>query len=260
MILAALTDPLLRSAVLLAARPDEDVIFPSERFELARRCGFPRIALLSEGAAEVDLPDDVPGVRITAEMLDGWEDHRRRAEIPPPRRAFLARRVRGVVRAHAGPPRWVDRELATLERAVGRRLPGDFRGFARRVLEFPAGYADLHALADLTELSRGALKARFRRRELASPYTYLRWLRVLAVAHALADPGRTVSEAARRLGFTSGGNLCRTVTSVTTLTPTELREPEGRATLLVALAETLLDDGALGGWARLGGLFVTPAA
>ena len=49
-------------------------------------------------------------------------------------------------------------------------------------------------------MSRGALKARFRRRDLPSPSTYLRWFRILAVAH-----GQT--EASYALGLRAGVTL-----------------------------------------------------
>ncbi len=77
-------------------------------------------------------------------------------------------------------------------------------------------------------LTRGALKARFRRRGLPSPYAYIRWLRIIACAHLLSDGTITVARTARRFGYTSAGNLCRTMTSLTGLTPTEARTQNGR--------------------------------
>jgi len=70
------------------------------------------------------------------------------------------------------------------------------RAFGRRILEFPTHYHDLHAKARASHLSRGALKARFRRRGLESPYTYLRWFRMMAVSYLLSDREVTVAQAA----------------------------------------------------------------
>jgi AraC-like DNA-binding protein len=149
----------------------------------------------------------------------------------------------------------VDRLLADLGRMAGGSLPIPFKAFARHALELPVRYTDLSDVAGTFELSRGALKARFRRRGLESPFTYLRWLRAMAVGEVLSDPSVTVAQAADRLGFTSGTNMCRMVRVLTGATPGSLREPGARRWLLVGFARVLLRPEALEGWARLEDVF-----
>lgn len=127
------------------------------------------------------------------------------------------------------------------------------------MLEFPARYPDLKALAGIGGLSAGALKARFRRRGLPSPYTYLRWFRSLAVVHILSDPSVTTLEAAYRIGMSSSGNLSRAVQDTTGLTPTRLRAAAGRESLIVGMVEELMDPAALAGWQDLAPVFLEVA-
>jgi AraC-like DNA-binding protein len=150
---------------------------------------------------------------------------------------------------------WVDSALADLSRAAGARLPAPLRGFARRILEFPVHYKSLHPISKACGVTRGALKARFRRRGLASPYTYLRWLRIMAVAELLSDRSVSVATAAHRLGFTSDGNLCRMMGALTGLTPTEVRTVRGWQRLLITFAWIHLTPEALDAWTELDGLF-----
>ena len=49
---------------------------------------------------------------------------------------------------------WVDRLFGELTLTSGESLPRGFRGFARRILEYPGKYVDLHSVAGLTGLSR----------------------------------------------------------------------------------------------------------
>jgi len=127
-------------------------------------------------------------------------------------------------------------------------------------MEFSRHYRTLHALAEACGTSRGALKARFRRRDLATPSTFQRWFRIFAVADLLSDPDITVAVAARRLGFTSDGNLCRMLGSVTGMTPTEMRDPAGWRQLLLVFAGRHLGPEDVEGWATLDELFRRRAA
>src|SRR5690606_33654902 len=126
-------------------------------------------------------------VAITHAALRAWEAERRMAEVPPTRVEYAAERITQLLPRRAEPATWVDRALADLARAAGARLPAALRTIGRRVMEFPSHYADLHPLAEVTGISRGALKARFRRRGLVSPSVYVRWFRALASAHLLAN-------------------------------------------------------------------------
>jgi AraC-like DNA-binding protein len=67
-------------------------------------------------------------------------------------------------------------------------------------------------------------------------------------------------EVAHRLGFTTGGNFCRTVKSVTGCTSSEIRSVHGWNRLLVMFAWRYLGPGAQAGWATLDGLFTRKIA
>ena len=101
---------------------------------------------------------------------------------------------------------------------------------------------------------------RFRRRGLVSPSVYVRWFRAVAAAHLLADREVTTLQAAHRLGFTTGGNFCRTIKAVTGLTSTEVRGVHGWNRLLVTYAWRHLGADALAAWETLDDLFVRAAA
>lgn len=266
MILVLCSDPVLRAAVRRSAHPEEDVVLEPDLALQALDQGFPR--------AVVYVPEDghhlvrrlgrldpaIRPVAITRATLRAWDAERRRFEVPPPRIEHASLRLRTLLPGRTEPPTWVDRALADLSRATGQRLPLPLRTVGRRVMEFPSHYNDLHPLADVTGTSRGALKARFRRRGLVSPAVYVRWFRALAAAHLLSDRRVTTLQAAHRLGFTTGGNFCRTIKAVTGLTSTEVRGSHGWHRLLVTFAWRHLGPEALAGWEALEGLFESAAA
>ncbi len=268
MIVGFLSDPILRAALLRAAHPEEDVFVQKASCLEALEHGFPRVVIYVPEDGHVlgglvgRLEGRLPTVTLTGAELRRWEVERRAAAaVPPSRIEHTALRLRSLLAAVPREPTvWVDRAMSDLQRAAGQRLPGPLRGFGRRVMESPARYGDLHPMAELAELSRGALKARFRRRELASPYVYLRWFRTLAVAHVLADPSITTLEAAHRLGFHSAGNLCRTIQGVTGMTPTEVRTRQGWQQLVMAFAWRHLDRESLEAWEDMDDLFLRGVA
>ncbi len=262
MIVALVPDPYLRSVVEAAGHPEEDVVTDAAQAVEAIEFGFPRLVILSGTGrgALVGARPDLATLILERERLSRWERERLAAEVPEERAAYLARRLQGAIAEYALESTWVDRCLADLSRAVGAPLPPPLRSFGRRVLEFPTHYQDLGAVARAVGVSRGALKARFRRRGLESPYTYLRWFRILAVAYHLSDRGVTVAQAAHRLGFTSDGNLCRAVLSFTGMTTKEIRTLRGWNRLLVAFAWTYLTRPQLCAWGTLGDLFIRDVA
>lgn len=255
MIVVQASDRSLRRAVLRAAHHEEDVVADSRIAVEAIERGFPRLVIRDASHDWPPVPHGVRVVRVGESMLERWETERRSADLPPTRIDHLTQKIRTTVEKTAGDRGWVDRSLAELARASGRRLPGPLRSFGRRILEFPSHYTSLHPLADACGTSRGALKARFRRRDLSSPSTYLRWFRLMAVAHVLSDPEVTVAEAASRLGFTSDGNLCRMMANVTDMTPTEVRSSKGWNRLTVTFAWSHLSHEQLEGWSTLDVLF-----
>jgi len=200
----------------------------------------------------IGLRPETPTFALERSLLSRWESERQAEARHEPRLDYLTRRLRALIDKQAHEANWVDRALADLSRAAGAPLPATLRSFGRRILEFPTHYTDLHSMAEVCGTSRGALKVRFRRRGLESPYTYPQ---MLAVAYMLSDRSVTVAASAHRLGFTSDGNLCRTMMSLTGLTPTEVRTVRGWNRLLINFAWNYLTAPALATWDGFDELF-----
>ena len=264
MIIGYIQDPYVRAGLLRAGHPEEDVVLDPVLADEAMAYGYPRLVVCTAGeggcATVAAFDRDVPRLMLSPQILARWEEERRERDLPAGRVDWMTDRLRSVVERRAGDVSWVDRALSDLSRAAGTPLPPALRGLARRVMEFPSRYNDLHPLAEACGLSRGALKARFRRRGLPSPYAYLRWFRLMAVAYALSDRSLTVAQVANRLGYTSDGNLCRSMSSLTRMTPTEVRTLHGWNRLLISFAWTHLGTEAVEGWRLMDDLFFTRAA
>lgn len=248
MIVANVSDPRLREALLRVAHPEEEVVCDEDLVLAAIDSGYPRLLVeADDGRPTLADLTSAPTVRLEMARRKGrrFDDY--------------LTELRERVEQRSVSVSWVDRTLADLGRAAGQPLPPALRAFARRVLEFPSHYDDLQPLARSCGTSRGALKARFRRRGVPSPYSYLRWFRILAVANSLADPEVTVAATAHTLGFTSDGNLCRTMVGLTGLTPTEVRTRQGWNRLLLGFAWEHLTAEALAGWRDFEELFVRSA-
>jgi len=257
MIVARCNDPVLRRALRAAAPVEEDVVTEPTWVDEALQMRLARLLVRDDGfSREVR----TPVLDLDEATLRRWEVERRSEEVPRSRIEFLTRRLGALVARSATDVTWVDAALADLSRAAGERLPLPLRAFARRIMEFPTRYTGLREVARACELSRGALKARFRRRGLASPSTYLRWFRLMAVAEVLSNREMTVSAAAHGLGFTSAGNLCRTMAMLAQVTPTEVRTLQGWNKLLITFAWHHLTPEALDAWAELDDLFRVRAA
>ena len=264
MIVGYISDPFLRAGLLQAGHREEDVVLDRSLADEALASGYPRLVACSaaDGGRALLPPGDhaVPVLILTDPMLAAWEAERLSREIPLSRVEWLGRRLRESMEAQVAGATWVDRALGDLGRAAGAQLPSSLRGFARRVMEFPSHYDDLHPVARACGVTRGALKARFRRRGLPSPSVYVRWFRMMAASYALSDRTATVAQVASRLGFTSDGNLCRAMLSLTRQTPTEVRTLHGWNRLLISFAWTHLGAGAVDAWHEMGELFRTRAA
>lgn len=266
MILAALSERFLQEAARKAAAPSEDVLVHDEDVLSGLRFGFPRALVYSR---EEDSPlvqtaavarPNLPRVALTRAILRQWESAWRSREDQVPRLDDAAARLGTLLQLSERHPRWVDEVFRSLVSASGQPLSPAFYGFARRVLEFPRRYNDLHGISLLTGHTRDAVKARFRRRDIPSPSLYLRWLRTIAVAYALAEPGATTAAVAFRFGYSSGGNLCRSIASVSGMTTIELRTPLGRSKLLLRFTAEMLKPDTLKAWGDLGPLFLRGAA
>ncbi len=266
MIVAPIEDRALRAVVRRAALPVEDVFHGLEEVRYALQVGFPRL-LICESSEQRDfrsfLPpgrNDIPILALAGPTLRSWEAAWEAQGLAVSPMDDSALRLRSIIRDTARRDTWVDTVFSDLTQTVGRRLPSDFRGFARRILEFPRRYSSLASVGEAVDLSVGALKARFRRRGLPSPSRHLRWFRLLAAARVLSDPDETVLSAAYRLGFASDGNFCRWVRATSGLSPSTLRGWNGRLLVLVRLAEDCLPEGSLDAWEDLGGLFLREVA
>ena len=255
MIVVQVSDSTLRSAVHRAARSEEDVVSDEWLAVQALDWGFPRLVVTTPDARLPTLPPRLERVELDAATLRRWEAERRAGELPLTRLEDGTRRLSVLLERSASDRSWVDGALADLGRAAGAPLPAPLRGFARRILEFPLHYTTLRPLAEACGMSRGALKAKFRRRGLTSPHAYLRWFRTLAVAHLLSDRSVTVAAAARRAGFASNGNLCRMLAAVSGMTPTEVRTIHGWNRLVISFAWHHLGTDALEAWTELDELF-----
>lgn len=255
MIVVQVSDPSLQRAILRAARPDEDVVADARLAVEAIERGFPRLVVRDRGHDWPSVPEGVRVFRVEDSILERWESERRGAELPPTRLDHLTDKVSPTVEGTSADRTWIDAALAELTRAAGRRLPVPLLSFGRRVLELPCHYTSLHPLADACGISRGALKARFRRRDLSTPSTYLRWFRIIAASHVLSDRNVTVAEAASRLGFTSDGNLCRSMWSVVRMTPTEARSRRGWNRIVIDFTWSHLSVDHLRAWSTLDDLF-----
>ncbi len=266
MILAPLSDALLRAVVVRAALPDEDVFHrPSDVFDALRQ-GFPRLAVFQpEDPFNVQREmeasrSNVPVLHLTRATLRDWEASWHLQGLAVRRIDDSAMRLRTLIRGAAGQSSWVDGTFADLILILGRGLPPDFKGFARRVMEYPGRYTSLAGLSHFMELSPGALKARFRRRGLPSPAVYLRWFRLISAARLLSDPSNTTLAVSYRLGFSSDGNFCRWVQANSGYPPSAFRAREGQMLLLFRLAAEGFPDGAFEGWRDLDGVFLRGVA
>ena len=265
MILAPLSDPVLRATVRRAAVPEEDVFHTMEDIQGALRFGFPRILVYQpedrflRGEIHSWEPH-VPILALTRPTLKGWKSAWHSQGLAVHRIDDSALRLRRLLRQTSLGPTWVEGVFADLTLILGRGLPPNLRGFARRVMEYPARYSYLPDLEEVTEISTGALKARFRRRNLPSPVIYLRWFRLAAAARFLSEVDQTTLTASYRMGFSSDGNFCRWIQSTFQLPPSALRAREGRMHLLVRLAEECFPPEAMEAWETLGCLFLRDVA
>ena len=266
MILAPISDPRLRSAVRRAALPEEDVFHSPEGVREALRLGFPRLLVYrpEEGAWRRKSPwsagGGVPTLVVADSTLKSWEAAWHSDGLAVSRIDDSALRLRSLMRQAGLKGLWVEEFFGELTRVLGRGLPPSLRGFGRRVMEHPTRYVSLGDLGPMAELTPGALKGRFRRRDLPSPAVYLRWFRLAAARHVLGSPQVRTLEASHRLGFTSDGNFCRWVQATSGLAPTALRDPGSRAAFLVRMVETCFPEGSLERWEGLDEVFLRDVA
>ena len=266
MILAPIQDRTLRASVRRAALPEEDVFHRPHDVREALQFGYPRLLVCraeDQRRLRRELPTSelaVPVLALGDPTLRVWEDAWEADGLALSRIDDSALRLRALIEKAAEESSWVEGIYSDLTHTVGRGLPKEFRGFSRRILEFPFRYSRLATLGEVFGLSAGAMKARFRRRGLPSPSRYLRWFRLLTASRVLADPEETTLTASYRLGFASDGNFCRWVRATSGMTPSALRSWNGRLLTLVRMADECLPPSSLDAWESFGGLFLRQVA
>lgn len=266
MIVAPIQDRTLRNIVRRAALPEEDVFHGEEDVREALQLGHPRLLVCRlEDQKRVRAhysPDhySVPVLTLADPTIQGWRNEWEADGLAVRQIDDSALRLRSLMGQVAKETDWVEAVFSDLSQTVGRGLPREFRGFSRRVLELPVRYSTLRRVGEAFGLSAGALKARFRRRGLPSPHQHLSWFRLLAASRVLSDTSETVLSASCRMGFTSDGNFCRWINSTSGLTPTDLREWNGRLLLIVRMAERLLKEEHMKVWDSFGGVFLRQVA
>lgn len=239
--------------------PTEDVFSDPEDVWAALELGFARVAVLAVGPmGEVERTIRSHGPDLPILELASPDVHAlRKSEFPMAIRGIddASPRLRQLINQAALPMDWVEGSLRDLSRAAGARLPLQLAALVRRSLEFPSMYSRLETVAGSAGLSAGALKARFRRRGLPSPFGYMAWTRALCATELLARPGATTTTVAFRLGYTSNGNLCRALRTLTGLKPTEAGSVAGRTRILTRFSTEFLQPRQLRAWEDLGELF-----
>ena len=263
MILAAVRDPFLLHSVRRAALPAEDVFSSENDVSDALQLGFPRVAVIERGIeGEVEgmlraRGSDLPVLELATLDLPGLK--RSPSAIAIQRIDTAPARMRQLINEAALPVDWVEGLLRDLGRAAGHALPPELSALGRRTLEFPSRYARLDEVAEAVGLTPGALKARFRRRDLPSPFAYTTRLRALCASELLSRHDMTTARVAFHLGYSSNGNLCRAFRALTGLTLSQASTLEGRLDVLTRISREVLTPDYLRRWAALDPLFVRAA-
>ena len=263
MILAPIRDSSLLHSVRHALGAVEDVFTREDDVLPALYRGFPRVSIIEPGPegrlvqAIRAIAPDLPVVELA--QLDGLSLRSPPPVVVIPPVDTAPARMRQLIDRAALPMTWVERLLRDLGQAAGSPLPPGVRSLGRRVLEFPARYSRTGDVAAAVSLTPGALKARFRRFGLPSPFAYTARLRALSATELLTWPGMTTERVAFHLGYASGGNFCRAFQKLTGLRPSEAATVEGRLLFLTRFASELLAQEQIAQWAEAGALFTNVA-
>lgn len=263
MILAPVKDPSLLRAVRRASLPVEDVFVEAEDILRALRGGFPRVSILEAGSDEMvarlirGIGSKLPILEIAPVDLRNL----RGSTVPVVTQQIDVDpvRLRRMIEQVARPMSWVEGLLRDLGQVAGRPLPLELRALARRVLEFPSRYARTKKVAGTVGLTPGAMKGRFRRLGLPSPYAYTVRLRALCACELLARKEATTTSVAYHMGYSSSGNFCRAFLMLTGLKPSVGGTLQGRLAVTTSFAAELLRAEQLEKWDDLGPLFVRAA-
>lgn len=113
--------------------------------------------------------------------------------------------------------------LDLILRHLGRDTPARLRWVMREILEAPAQIRTAEELARRAGVDTRTVFRWFRRARLATPHTVITAARVLLAGRMLQDPGLTVDDVARRLGYSDPRYLAEHARKLVGMTAGELR-------------------------------------
>lgn len=141
-----------------------------------------------------------------------------------------------LLRGYHSDPKVIAREVAermsegihawTLDlmlRHLGSATPARLRWVMKEILEAPAQIRTAEELARRAGVDTRTVFRWFRRARLATPHTVITAARVLLAGRMLQDPGLTVEDVARRLGYSDPRYLAEHARKLVGMTPGELR-------------------------------------
>jgi AraC-like DNA-binding protein len=145
----------------------------------------------------------------------------------------------------------VDRALTTaradiVAESLASRLPAPGAGMVAWAVEHAGADASVARLGAAFGHTPESLRAALRRLDMPSPATLLLWGRLLVAAARLERDAQTVEEVAFSLGYSTANSLSRAMKRHAGLTPSEVAERGGMATV----QDALFPAGARGGAIR----------
>lgn len=126
--------------------------------------------------------------------------------------------------------------LDLILRRLGSEAPARLRWVMKEILDAPAEIRTAEELARRAGVDTRTVFRWFRRARLATPHTVITAARVLLAGRMLQDPGLTVEDVSRRLGYSDPRYLAEHARKLVGMTPGELRLSFDDAVPLLAAA------------------------
>jgi AraC-like DNA-binding protein len=168
---------------------------------------------------------DCGAIGVTTVLLRGYDnDPRMIAEV-------VAKRMSEGIHA------WT---LDLVLRHLGPETPARLRWVMKEILDAPTKIRTAEELARRAGVDTRTVFRWFRRGRLATPHTVITAARVLLAGRMLQDPGLTVEDVARRLGYSDPRYLAEHARKLVGMTPGELRLSFDEA--VPQLAAAMLDQ------------------
>jgi AraC-like DNA-binding protein len=134
------------------------------------------------------------------------------------------------------------RRLRTLlDRALPTRMSGLARSILSAAIDVVADGGQGSDLADQMNVTTRTLSRWCRRAALPPPKRLLAWIRILAAADLIDDPGRTVSDVALSCGYAADTSLRHALRAFLGRGPRELREEGAFAAATAAFVQALVE-------------------